>query len=66
MYVDGTRLMPQKTDDTRRWTPVVEMLDRLNPADLEMIEIYRGPSQIPGVYHWDGCAVIALWTKWNK
>lgn len=62
VYVDGTRLIPGGEEDN----PVVGMLNRVNPSDIEMIEIYRGPSQIPGVYHWDGCAVIALWTKWNK
>ncbi|MBI2404052.1 MAG: carboxypeptidase-like regulatory domain-containing protein [Gemmatimonadetes bacterium] len=46
--------------------PLVEMLSRVNPSDVEMIEVYRGPSEIPGVYHWDGCAVIAVWTRWNK
>lgn len=61
VFVNGTRLIPTKFGN-----PLIEMLERINPADLEMIEIYRGPSQIPGVYHWDGCAAIALWTKWNK
>ena len=62
VYLDGTRLIPQSDDDS----PAVEMLSRINPADVEMIEVYRGPSEIPAVYHWDGCAVIAVWTKWNK
>jgi hypothetical protein len=46
--------------------PPVEMLSRVNPSDIEMIEVYRGASEIPGVFHWDGCAVIAVWTRWNK
>lgn len=46
--------------------PAVEMLSRINPADIEMIEVYRGASEIPGVFHWNGCAVIAIWTRWNK
>jgi len=46
--------------------PVVEMLSRVNPSDIEMIEVYRGLSEIPGVFHWDGCAVIAVWTRWNR
>jgi len=46
--------------------PVVEMLSRVNPSDIEMIEVFRGPSEIPGVFHWNGCAAIAVWTRWNK
>jgi len=46
--------------------PAVEMLSRINPADIEMIEVYRGASEIPGVFHWNGCAVVAIWTRWNK
>jgi len=46
--------------------PAIEMLSRINPSDIEMIEVYRGASEIPGVYHWDGCAVIAVWTRWNR
>jgi hypothetical protein len=43
--------------------PEVEILSRINPADIEMIEVFRGPSEIPAVYHWNGCAVIAVWTR---
>ena len=47
-------------------TPVVEMLSRVDPSQIEMIEVFRGASEIPGVFHWNGCAVIAVWTKWNR
>ena len=40
-------------------------LERIAPSGIEMVEIYRGASQIPGVYHWDGCGVIAIWTRHN-
>ena len=43
--------------------PEVEILSRINPADIEMIEVFRGPSEIPAVYHWNGCAVVAVWTR---
>ena len=46
--------------------PEVEVLSRINPSDIEMIEVFLGPSEIPGVFHENGCAVIAIWTKWNK
>jgi outer membrane receptor protein involved in Fe transport len=43
--------------------PEVEILSRVNPSDIEMIEVFRGPSQIPAEFHWDGCAVIAIWMR---
>lgn len=46
--------------------PVIEMLSRVNPSEIEMIEVFRGPSELPGVFHENGCAVIAIWTKWKK
>jgi len=46
--------------------PEIEILSRINPADIEMIEVFRGASEIPAVFHWNGCAVIAIWTRWNK
>ena len=46
--------------------PVVEMLSRVNPSDVEMIEVFQGPSEIPAEFHYNGCAVVAIWTKWNK
>jgi hypothetical protein len=46
--------------------PEIELLSRINPSDVEMIEVYRGASEIPAVFHWNGCAVIAIWTRWNK
>jgi len=55
-------LAPGLTQDE----PEIEMLSQINPADIEMIEVYRGASEIPGVFHWDGCAVIAVWTRWNR
>ena len=47
-------------------SPEIDVLSTINPSDVEMVEVYRGAGQIPGVFHWDGCAVIAVWTKWNK
>ena len=46
--------------------PEIEVLSRVSPSDLEMVEVFRGPSEIPGAFHWNGCAVIALWTRWNR
>lgn len=46
--------------------PEIEMLSRVNPSDIEMIEVFRGAGEIPGVFHWNGCAVVAIWTRWNR
>lgn len=69
VFLDGVRQMPgsaSRAGFAFDEEPVVEMLSRINPSDIEMIEVFRGPSEIPGVFHWNGCAVIAVWTRWNK
>ena len=43
-----------------------ELLDDINPRDIEMMEVYRGVSQIPADFDRDVCAVIAVWTRWNR
>ena len=74
VFIDGARQLPQGQFPERgpavapsfHETPDVEMLSRVDPSDVEMIEVYRGVGQIPGVFHWNGCAVVAIWTKWNR
>jgi len=46
-------------------TNLAEQLQRIAPAGIEMVEVFRGPSQIPGEFHWDGCAAIVIWTRYN-
>jgi len=43
-----------------------ELLDSISPRDIEMIEVYRGVAQIPADFDRDVCAVIAVWTRWNR
>ncbi len=40
-------------------------LDELSPADVQGIEIYRGPSEIPPRFNRRGssCGVVAVWTR---
>ncbi len=40
-----------------------EMLDRINPSEVELMEVYRGVSDLPGEFHDDNCAAIVIWTK---
>jgi hypothetical protein len=42
---------------------VGEMLDRINPGDIEMMEIYRGPGELPAEYNDGNCGAIAIWTR---
>jgi hypothetical protein len=39
-------------------------LSRVNASDVGLIKIFRGASEISGVFHWNGRAVIAIWTPW--
>ena len=41
------------------------MLSRISARGIEMMEVFRGPGQIPAAFHWDGCAAIVIWTRDN-
>ncbi|MGH7560362.1 MAG: carboxypeptidase regulatory-like domain-containing protein [Gemmatimonadales bacterium] len=64
VWIDGVKLIPQFGYGIDI-NPVVEMLARIEPGGIEMIEIYRGVSQIPAEYLDDSCAVVAIWTRRN-
>jgi hypothetical protein len=82
IFIDGFRQIPVSSSEiptagvfgiprrsgssSREDEPEIEILSRIDPRDIEMIEVFSGPSEIPGVYHWNGCAVVAIWTRWNK
>jgi len=66
VFIDGVLQLESDRTFGLGEEPAVEMLSRINLADIEMIEVYRGASEIPAVFHWNGCAVIAIWTRWNK
>jgi len=66
VFVDGVRQLSDSSALGLGEEPAIETLSRINPSDIEMIEVFRGPSEIPGIYHWNGCAVIAIWMRWNE
>jgi hypothetical protein len=67
VWIDGQMLMPSSGGGhPGRDYALAEMLSRITPTGIEMVEVYRGASQIPGVFHWDGCAVIAIWTRYYR
>ena len=54
VYVDGFRVGGNPS----------EALANINPADIEAIEVYRGPSELPAEFMSDDCAAIVIWTKY--
>lgn len=69
VWIDGHLVGESFTTDTgehgQNSLKLAEMLGRIAPSSIEMMEIYRGPGQIPGPFHWDGCAAIVIWTRFN-
>ncbi len=57
VYLDGVRLTASGD------VPDVEAIRTVSPAAIEVVEVYRGVSRIPGEFLNDACAVIALWTR---
>ena len=53
-----------ENEKRRRIRAIVgEMLDRINPADIEMMEIFRGPSELPAEFNDGNCGAISIWTR---
>jgi hypothetical protein len=69
VWIDGQRQIEPMTQSGGHYgaeaNKLAEILLRISPGDIEMIEVYRSPSQIPGEFHWDGCAAIVIWTRYN-
>ena len=75
VWINGQRLIPQGGDPNFRSVfsmegkgaadpgIVGEMLDRIDPSQIEMIEVYRGTSQIPGEFKDNSCAAIVIWSR---
>lgn len=55
-----------KTEQNRRGQgqSIAEMLARISAPQIEMVEVYRGTSEIPGELNEDACAVVFIWTRW--
>ena len=39
------------------------LLDRVPAGDIEMIEIFRGPGELPPEFNEDNCGAIAIWAR---
>ena len=44
---------------------VAQMLERIPPSDIEMMEIFRGPGELPGEFNNGNCGAISIWTRHN-
>lgn len=42
---------------------VGEMLSRVNQHDIELVEIFRGPGELPPEFSDGNCGAIAIWTR---
>lgn len=58
VYIDGKRVgSPGKLDDE---------VNSIDPNDVELVEIYRGVSEIPPEFQDnDSCAVVAVWLRYH-
>jgi hypothetical protein len=44
-------------------TSLAEVLERVHPLEVEMMEVYRGIGNIPGEFSDAGCGAIVIWTR---
>jgi hypothetical protein len=81
VYVDGHKLIPERADlvsnplvpwgSSPKKDPVLlgivgEMLARINPSDVEFVEIFRGPGELPAEFNDGNCGAISVWTRQGK
>ena len=56
-------MMVQRARDPEIAGIVGEMLSRVNPRDIELIEIFRGPGELPPEFNDGNCGAIVIWLK---
>jgi hypothetical protein len=70
VYIDGRRVVVRDSVEAASggWgSKVSAALAGVSAPHIEMIEVFRGPSEIPAEYDAaNACAVIAIWTRWNR
>ena len=61
VYIDGQKVAdPHVGADTLHDRPLT---DYVQPSDIAVIEVYRGPSEIPETLPQDKCGGLFIWTK---
>jgi len=63
----ATSLLPGKDSEEKerarkRATELADVLNDINPSQIQFMEVYRGIGSIPGEFS-GGCGAIAIWTK---
>lgn len=59
VYIDGLLVVAGSNDED----PLTLAMRRVNPRDIEMVEVYNGVTRIPVEFLSNACAVIAIWTR---
>jgi len=60
VWIDGWK---QRYPESTGPAAIGELIDRVLPSQIEMIEVYRGPAEMPAEFLDDSCAAIAIWTR---
>jgi hypothetical protein len=79
VYIDGRKQIPEhpgrvnETEDLMMGAKkprdpdvagaVGEMVSRINPSEIEFIEIFRGAGELPAEFNDGNCGAIAIWTR---
>lgn len=59
VWLDGAKLRPQPREPAQ----VGDLLDRVLPIEIEMMEVYRSPAEMPAEFLDDSCGAIVIWTR---
>ncbi|HEV8150318.1 MAG TPA: Plug domain-containing protein [Gemmatimonadales bacterium] len=59
VWIDGWELHPTASSPEE----VAELLERVNPLTIEMMEVYTGPARMQAEFRGNTCATIAIWTR---
>jgi hypothetical protein len=70
VYVDGRKQYPDTPAPGTAWEIATQlkavagqMVNQVNPADIEFVEIFRGPGELPPEFNDGNCGAIAIWTR---
>ncbi len=55
----------QSTPGREKNIGVGDLLDQITPSDIEFMEIFRGPGELPGEFNNGNCGAISIWTRYN-
>lgn len=58
VYIDGRKQQREYLNPYNG-----ELLDRVHVGDIEMIEIFRGPGELPPEFNDGNCGAIVIWTR---